>query len=93
MIAIHKFPLRLVGQQDVPMPVDSNIISVQLQNGVPTIWAEVSAEDDTPVSLQRFLIVGTGDCSLGLYKEREHLATLQMQDGLVWHIYQIFPQH
>lgn len=83
MITIYKYPLSHGLQQVRPIPVGANIISVQMQDGVPCIWAIVDTTAEViPV---KFQIYGTGqeiptDCLL------KHIGSVQ--DGeYVWHVF------
>lgn len=83
MRTIYKYPLSHGLQQVRHIPVGANIISVQMQNGVPCIWAIVDTTAEViPVQFQ---IYGTGqeiptDCRL------KHIGSIQ--DGqYVWHVF------
>lgn len=89
MMAIYKYQLALVDRQSIDMPSDANILSVQLQNGIPTIWAEVSP--DAPIFPRRFAMICTGETISASYSNRKYLATLQLHTGIVLHVYQIRP--
>lgn len=39
MNIIYKYPLELVSEQTLVLPVGSKVLSVQMQHGVPTVWA------------------------------------------------------
>lgn len=68
------------------MPRGAKVLSVQVQNGVPCIWALVDPVE--PVEMRRFLLVGTGheiECTDGL----SFIGTFQMRDGeLVFHLFE-----
>lgn len=76
----HRLP-GMGGTIDLPNPC--SIIHAGEQDGVLFIWTEVprGAEDKKPTP---FCVVPTG----GYPPEGMlHCKTVQMQDGLVWHIY------
>lgn len=68
------------------MPVGAEIISVQMQNGTPCIWAIVPL--GAPTELRSFITIGTGhdfeDAFTGW-----HIATYQT-GPYVWHVFE-FP--
>ena len=72
---IYKYPV----EDEVELPVDAEILSVQTQNGQPVFWAIVDSEAKT--IKRRFAVVGTGH-------ELEHdgakfIGTFQLQDELL----------
>lgn len=87
MITIHKYGLRIVDTQTLPLPRDHRILSVQEQRGEVCVWALVDT-DSPPVSV-RFWIVGTGHPfphELAYAKEDTYLGTVQA-GPLVWHVF------
>ena len=86
---IYKYPLEICEKQHLVLPVDAEILTLQLQNGTPTIWCEVDTTS-MATELCQILMVGTGqdthvDIEAGI---ADYLGTVQMQSGLVWHYYQ-----
>lgn len=58
MKSIWKFPIEITDEQTITMPQTAKILSVQLQYGVPYIWALVDTEEQ---KTERLLAVyGTG---------------------------------
>ena len=47
MRTIWKYELAMIGRQTVPMPADAEILSVQVQAGVPCLWALVKPDAPT----------------------------------------------
>lgn len=66
------------------MPSGGRVLTVQLQHGVITLWAEV--EPEAPRVSRTFRIVGTGQAfdPTGL----DYVGTVQAESGLVWHVYE-----
>jgi hypothetical protein len=86
MKTVFKYPLRLIDTQDVSMPDDAEILCVQIQNEVPTIWAKVDDENG-PVT-RKFRIAGTGHDLKG--DELAYIGTFQLHAGaLVFHVFEI----
>jgi hypothetical protein len=85
VITIHKYPLEMADEFTIDMPKDARILSVQMQRGVPMIWALVDTTEKE-VS-HRFALRGTGhDCS-GLYYA--FVGTFQTGNGLVFHLFDL----
>lgn len=86
MKRIYKYALDLTDRQTVNMPGAAKLLTVQMQNGVPCLWALVEpVEPDAPRMIQIF---GTGhDASdAGTY-----IATFQT-GPLVFHVFEGKPQ-
>ncbi|MGG7470785.1 DUF7352 domain-containing protein [Chryseobacterium arthrosphaerae] len=58
MKTIYKYQLETTDQQTITMPVGSEIISLQIQHGVPCIWAKVNTYNE--VGDRTFVTFGTG---------------------------------
>ena len=86
MQTIHKYPLSIIGVQDVEMPETSEILSAQNQNGQLCVWARV--ETDSPIIKRRFRIFGTGHPYPVVDILNKYVGSVQMANGaLVWHVY------
>lgn len=87
MRSIWKFPLLVVGEQVISVPVGSVPISAQFQRGTLCLWAFVETEAETVE--QTIHIYGTGgllpDDDPGIY-----VGTVQEGD-FVWHVYWVSP--
>ena len=83
--SIWKYTLDVTDEQSVVLPSGSRLLTVQVQNEIPTIWAEVDTEalDRERYTLRTY---GTGhwvDDDPGVY-----LGTYQLMEGrLVFHVY------
>jgi hypothetical protein len=82
---IWKFPLRLVDEQHIEIPMKPEFLSVQYQGNQLVLWAMV--EPENAKRLHRILILGTGNPmpdDFGYY-----IGTVQ-QPGvpLVWHVFE-----
>lgn len=73
-------------EQTIELPLGSRPISVQFQNGVLCLWAEV---DDTTTDKEKFYleIVGTGHPLTDELKR--HISTVQ-DESLVFHIFEVY---
>lgn len=83
--SIWKFQLPVTDDIQLELPKDAQILSVQVQNEIPCIWAlvDVNAEKET----RNFKIFGTGHkvCSENLV----FIGTFQMLGGgLIFHLFE-----
>lgn len=84
MASIWKFPFTIVDHPVLAMPAGAKILSVQVQRGVPCIWAEVDPE--AREEARRFRLVGTGhEVDLA---EHRHVGTFQVREDLVFHLFE-----
>lgn len=91
---IFKYPLMVVDQQTIMMPRGADILCVQMQGEVPTLWAVVDPDwngHPAPEEARTINIYGTGNPMrdpMGLY-----IGTVQQFSGaLVWHVFDATPQ-
>ncbi len=85
MNSVWKFPLRDDSEAIIRMPKGAQVLSVQVQDGQPMVWALVDAQEK-PVR-RKFWVVGTGwtvnPDGLGTF-----VGTIQLAGGaLVFHIF------
>lgn len=81
---VWKYPLKVNDHQLVAMPVGARPLCVQLQQGVPMLWALVDPEGE--IKNRNVYMLGTGAGSLENPDDYKHIGTVQM-DGLVWHYF------
>lgn len=82
---IFKYPFEVTDYQTITMPKEAEILCVQVQNGVPCIWALV---DTLSMPVDRyFSVYGTGH---PVYNDAsEYIGTFQINDGsLVFHLFE-----
>jgi hypothetical protein len=78
---IFKYQLHLVNDQSIKMPVGTDILVAQVQDGVICLWAVV--DEDAHNEIRKIYIVGTGhDVPL----ECQYISTVQL-GHFVWHIF------
>lgn len=86
MTKVFKFPLEISDEQKVLMPVGAKVLTVQVQNGVPCLWAECN---HAACVSRTFLIRGTGH-PIDDDIEKEYIGTIQLYGGsLVLHVFEI----
>lgn len=82
---IWKYPLSVTGFQHINMPVDARLLAVQVQRGVPCIWAAVPVH---PFSMETVTvwIVGTGHFPIP--KEGQYVGSFQLEnETFVGHVF------
>lgn len=82
MRTIHKFMLRITGVQEIELPRDARVLSLQMQRDIPCLWAEVDDMADQERVVVR--MYGTG---FELGPTGRYLGTVQFPDTTVWHFY------
>lgn len=84
MFTIWKYTIPIIKDVTVHhIPVPGEILSCQMQNGVPTIWVLVSTT--ALAEERRFRVYGTGHRML---PHSEYVGTVQDQE-FVWHIFEV----
>lgn len=58
MMTVYKYPLLILDEQEVEIPNGADLLTVQMQNGKPCLWALV--ETQSPPVKRKILIRGTG---------------------------------
>jgi hypothetical protein len=83
MITIHKYPLLMTDVQEVLSHDGAEPLAVQMQKGVPTLWARV--DTGRPPTSMRVDIVGTGQDAEGV---GDYVGTFHLEGGnLVFHVF------
>ena len=85
---IWKYKLEVTDGQNIIMPKGAEILTVQMQDENPCLWALVDPTADTEI---RFIeIFGTGNPILSdMGVSREYISTFQMLGGkLVFHAFE-----
>ena len=86
---IYKYPLIQTDGFEIEMPKGARILTVQVQDGEPYIWAIVNPDNDTEV--RGFRLAGTGHQlnTMG-FTDMVYIGTFQLYDGgLVFHLFEI----
>ena len=86
MMTVYKFPFDLDDIVVLKMPTGSEVLHVEVQHGVPCLWARVDPK--AALEVRRFRVAGTGHP----LKEDvgEHLGSLLMRGGsLVFHVFEL----
>lgn len=99
METIWKYQLEITDRQEIMMPYNAQILTVQVQNGILCLWARVNptAKKD-PVydeedRKRRIEIIGTGNPIPKLTiaeARRKYIGSCVMEGGyFVWHVFEI----
>ena len=85
MRAIWKFPLEVTDEQRIEMPEAADILCVQVQGGVPCLWAAVIP--DAAKVKRTVAVYGTGH-PMKTRQADKYVGTFQLQGGaLVFHVF------
>lgn len=82
---ILKFHLPERADFDMSLPEDCEILDVQFQRGVPTMWVQCKSTETNMKT--RFHWVPTNANENSPPKEWSYVKTLQFSAGLVFHLY------
>lgn len=90
MKTIWKYKILPIDVQDIEIPIGSALLSVQVQNDEPCLWAliyDTNAEKETI----RIRTIGTGhQIDDTDFDVKDFLGTFQLNDGaLVFHVFQV----
>ena len=70
------------------MPMNSTIISLQIQRGIPTLWVIVDMAESN-MSPRHFLSFGTGYTISETREPLNYIGTYQLpESGLVFHVFE-----
>lgn len=84
MYTIWKYPLKVIDKQIIKMPQGVRILTVQVQNGEPCLWAEVDPDNE----LQDVLIATRGTGNKYELSAASYIGTYQLRgDALVFHVF------
>jgi hypothetical protein len=86
MKTIWKWTLAVTDQQSVELPRGAEILAVQIQGGLPQLWA--LCDSDQPKERRVIAIIGTGHPIVR--EPGRYINTFQMYDGaLVFHAFDL----
>jgi hypothetical protein len=90
MKKIYKYSLEVEDIQRILLPIDAKILTVQVQNEKPCLWALVDPENNTEARIIE--IFGTGNLVsdyADISIEHIYIATFQLYEGkLVFHVFE-----
>lgn len=84
---IWKYRLNIIDEQQLFLPVDAKILTVQTQHGTCCLWTLVN-EENTAKEFRKIAIYGTGNPLPD--NPGEYIGTFQMHGGdLVFHVFEV----
>lgn len=87
MRTIWKFPFENMGMFGLDMPKGAEILTVQVQGGIPCIWEMVDPGQEK--KKRTIVIHGTGH-PIQQAEEKKYIGTYQeMQGELIWHVFEL----
>jgi hypothetical protein len=88
MKRIHKYPFTIEDDVIVHLPLNAQIISIQLQGDIPCVWAVVNPLEEY-IETKQFKVFGTGHPMPDtILRTHEFRSTLQLSNGLVFHVFE-----
>lgn len=90
MKEIWKYKLGVTDFQLIGIPKGGEILSVQVQNGIPCIWVVINPNEKI-LEVRKLMTVGTGHpMQITKPQEREFIGTYQLENGSpVFHLFEI----
>jgi hypothetical protein len=88
---IWKFPVKITDDTFLSMPKDAEILSFQLQSGIPCMWALV--DEDAEKIERHFEMFGTGHlvpCDKGINRKYIGSVILIKHYNQVYHLFERF---
>ncbi len=89
MLSVWKYDIPAVDKFELELPLGAEVLTVQMQNGFPEMWALVDPE--AVKSKRTFVLVGTGH-SIHEDARLDFVNTFQPHEGLVFHLFEVRPQ-
>lgn len=87
MKIIYKYPLKTTGIQSIMMPKNANILTAQVQNDIPCLWAVVEPEKE--LEERHIITYGTGHPFTESNGKHKYIATYQLAGGgFIGHIFE-----
>jgi len=76
---IFKYPLSVTANQVIKMPIHARILSIAVQNGIPTLWAKVHpSKEEEDVTIE---MIATGE-DFSPCERREFLGTVLIKGSI-----------
>ena len=89
---VYKYKLEILTIQNVTLPINSEILSIQKQRDELYLWALIELNEDE-TETRCIEINGTGyNLNYNMNINRTYLTTVCMSDNLVLHIFELINQ-
>lgn len=85
MRTVWKFPLAIVNRQSIKIPTTNEFLCVQMQRGIPCIWAKVD-----PYSIETFIwvVIHETEHDVSDTEDMTYLGSFQTADGnVIFHVW------
>lgn len=91
--AVWKFPFPVTDEFTLKLPHESEVLSVQIQDGMPQLWCLCSTDEHLPKENHYFRLVGTGHpINKANSTVLKFVGTFQLPDlHLVFHLFEEIP--
>lgn len=86
MKTIHKYTLDITGRQEIEMPIGAEILTLQVQRGIPVFWAKVQSDAATEKRIFKTILTGHSIEELG---KSNYIGTYQINEDRVFHVFEI----
>jgi hypothetical protein len=85
---IYKYGLHITDEQLIPMPIGAEILTAQIQNGDPQLWALCDPLQE--LETRRIRVLGAGNSVSDDEKiTMKYISTIQLYEGrLVFHVFE-----
>lgn len=88
MKTIWKFPLAAQAINEIEIPAESEILTVQSQNELACMWALVNPH--ARKEKRKFAVFGTGHTIPDNIKKENYIGSFQLQFGaLIFHVFEV----
>lgn len=92
METVYKYKLSKDLTQTIEMPVGAQILTCQIQHGVPVLWAKVNTRM-MATDFRKIVLAETGDEISHEYKELIYISTIQLFEGAyILHVFENITQ-
>ena len=84
---IYKYPVPITDSFILEMPLEAKLLSFQMQNDIPSLWAAVW--ENSSLEDRKFRVVGTGH-DIDMDTVKQFIGTIQQMGGrFVWHLFEV----
>ena len=89
MRTIYKYPITVQDDISIEMPQGAKVLTVQMQRGIPCVWAIV--DPDNEPAAKYFRLAGTGHpITERVSRLLRHIGSFQMEgETLIFHLFEI----
>ncbi len=87
-VRIFKYPVPLEDSFTLSLPLGASILDVQVQGRDMVMWAMVNPEGESEARSFRWIATG-GEISSDEWPDLRHIATVQIEQVLVFHLFEV----